>query len=363
MNKTAQILQDKVMSLIERGMHQPADDDEFDGLARAIFAFQYQECAAYRAYCLQRDHTPDTVRHWTEIPAVPTRAFKNAALACFPTEDAAAVFHTSGTTTGRPGQHCLQNTELYEAAIVPNFAAHLLPDGRGPLTMLVLTPSREESPHSSLSHMMACVIDRFGDGDSGYYVRQGTLRTDVLADRLADAQRTGQPVFLLGTAFAFVHWFEYCLAHKLGFELPPGSRVMETGGFKGRAKAIPKRKLYALIEQALHVPQTRIVDEYGMTELSTQFYDQTMRAGSPTDWKTVPPWARLRVIDPATGEESPREHKGMIRIWDLANLWSVLCVQTEDLGCRRGDGFELLGRVADAEVRGCSLNAEFLSVT
>jgi hypothetical protein len=30
-------------------------------------------------------------------------------------------------------------------------------------------------------------------------------------------------------------------------------------------------------------------------------------------------------------------------------------VQTEDLAVRRGDGFELLGRAAAAEPRGCSL--------
>jgi len=33
----------------------------------------------------------------------------------------------------------------------------------------------------------------------------------------------------------------------------------------------------------------------------------------------------------------------------------VLAVQTEDLGVRRDDGLELLGRVATATPRGCSL--------
>jgi hypothetical protein len=50
----------------------------------------------------------------------------------------------------------------------------------------------------------------------------------------------------------------------------------------------------------------------------------------------------------------------MIRICDLANLWSAMCIQTEDLGIANGNGFEILGRAAGAEVRGCSLNAEAL---
>jgi len=36
-------------------------------------------------------------------------------------------------------------------------------------------------------------------------------------------------------------------------------------------------------------------------------------------------------------------------------VYSVLAIQTEDLGIRRGTGFELLGRAAKAEPRGCSL--------
>jgi len=48
---------------------------------------------------------------------------------------------------------------------------------------------------------------------------------------------------------------------------------------------------------------------------------------------------------------------GLIRVFDLANIFSMMAVQTEDLGLRRGDGFELIGRAAKAEARGCSLMA------
>jgi hypothetical protein len=48
---------------------------------------------------------------------------------------------------------------------------------------------------------------------------------------------------------------------------------------------------------------------------------------------------------------------GLIRVFDLANVWSALAIQTEDLGIRRGAGLELLGRAAVAEPRGCSLMA------
>ena len=43
------------------------------------------------------------------------------------------------------------------------------------------------------------------------------------------------------------------------------------------------------------------------------------------------------------------------RVFDLANVFSVAAVQTEDLAIRRGGGFELIGRAQLAEPRGCSL--------
>jgi hypothetical protein len=48
---------------------------------------------------------------------------------------------------------------------------------------------------------------------------------------------------------------------------------------------------------------------------------------------------------------------GLIRVFDLANVFSVMAIQTEDLGVRRENGFELIGRAQLAEPRGCSLMA------
>jgi hypothetical protein len=61
------------------------------------------------------------------------------------------------------------------------------------------------------------------------------------------------------------------------------------------------------------------------------------------------------VISAETGEPVGEGQTGLIRVFDLANVWSVMAVQTEDLAIQRGAGFELLGRAAAAEQRGCSL--------
>ena len=63
------------------------------------------------------------------------------------------------------------------------------------------------------------------------------------------------------------------------------------------------------------------------------------------------------MISPETGREVRDGESGLLRVLDLANVWSVMAIQTEDLAVRRGVRFELLGRAAAAEPRGCSLMA------
>jgi hypothetical protein len=359
MNKTALELQQRVLDLIARGVAQPTSDDEFNALAQAVFGFQCEQCPVYRAYCERSKLTPDTVSHWKQIPAVPTSVFKDFAIACFPAEEAVAEFHTSGTTRQKSGRHLFRTLELYEAGIKPNFAAHLLPDNAR-LPMVVLTSSAQEALHSSLSHMMDVVRREFGEVESAYYVERGTLCLERLVPALQEAERTRQPVFLLGTAFAFVDLFDHLVQYDSTFQMADGSRAMDTGGFKGRSREVSKKDLYQRFEECLGLPPTRVVNEYGMTELSTQFYDQTLREGRQTDRKIAPPWSRVVIIDPGTGKEAKEGQRGLIRVYDLANLWSAMCIQTEDLGVAGGNGFEVLGRAAGAEVRGCSLTAEMM---
>jgi acyl-coenzyme A synthetase/AMP-(fatty) acid ligase len=324
-------LQQRVLAFINGGA------DGFEALALEVFAFQYGRNPVYRAYCDRQA----PVKHWKDIPAVPTSAFKDFAMTCFPVEEAVAEFHTSGTTREKAGKHYFKTLELYDAAIRPNFAAHLDPKN---LPALVLTPSPENAPYSSLAHMMGVVAP-----DAEYFLEDNTLLADRLRQRLCEMQWANQPVLLLGTAFALVNFFD----QDVKIEMPAGSRAMETGGFKGRSREVSKKELYRLFRERLGIEH--VVNEYGMTELSTQFYDEI----PGLDVKDVPHWSRVLIIDPATGTEArPGEH-GLIRIFDLANLWSAMCIQTEDLGIGYEDGrFEVLGRAAGVEVRGCSLDAE-----
>ena len=131
--------------------------------------------------------------------------------------------------------------------------------------------------------------------------------------------------------------------------------IVETGGFKGRTRQVPREELYALFTARLGVPVEHCYSEYGMSEMASQFYGRGL---DPT--KRGPHWVRTRAMDPLTGEDAAPGSPGLLRHYDLANFNSVLALQTQDQGTLTPDGFVLHGRAPDAEVRGCSLTVEEL---
>jgi len=337
-----------------------ADDARFDALARAVFAFQFAHCEPYRRFCAGRGRTPDTVEHWRAIPAVPTGAFKELALRSFPAHREAHVFRTSGTAAEQRGALHLDTLALYEASLLPSFRRGVLPElAPGARARLrILAPAPAEAPDSSLSHMFGVALAALGDAGSGFDVRGGALDVAGLLAALERACADDVPVALCGTAFAFVHLLDDLAGRGARLALPAGSRAMETGGFKGRSRELPREALYGGIADALGVPAQRIVNQYGMTELGSQFYDSVLcRPGEPRR-KLGPPWARVRVIDAETGADAAPGALGVVRIHDLANTGSVAAIETADLGRTRADGFEVVGREPGAEARGCSIAAD-----
>jgi hypothetical protein len=332
-------------------------DQRFDAHVRDIFAYQYAHNKPYRAFCDGRGVTPAAVTTWRDVPAVPTDVFKHVRLTCAP--QPTHTFRTSGTTQGARGEHHMGTTAVYAASLTGPFARFVTPDNARP-RILSLVPSPVDLPDSSLSFMVGQLAQ---DQDIVWGIQGGVFDHARIHAALDAACQASQPLMILGTAFAFAEAMEQAAGR--AWALPEGSRLMETGGFKGRTREVSREEFYSGLEAVFGVPAWACVAEYSMTELSSQAYTDTLRAhhlGQP--WQPArlhtPPWARMVIVDPLT--LTPLEEQGragLIRWIDLANTESVLAIQTSDLGIAHADGgVTLLGRAPDAELRGCSLTIE-----
>jgi len=332
----------------------PAGEEEFNRLALALFVWQREAVPIYRELCERRNAGPESIRDWRQIPTFPTSAFKAFEVSSIPAGERTRVFHSSGTTGQMPSRHFhhAESLSVYEASLLPWFQRHFFAAQPAPMKLLFLTP--EAAPHSSLVHMFTTVRRHFGAPDSAFTGRAeagGAWSLDLEQTLAVVREAVGEnrPLGLLGTAFSFVQLLDHLQSAGKRFALPGGSRVMETGGYKGRTRTVSKAQLRQMLARFMGVPSRQVLAEYGMSELSSQAYDNAAGVFH------FPPWARPCVISPETGAESGEGETGLLRVFDLANIASVMAVQTEDVAVRRGDGFELLGRAASAEPRGCSL--------
>jgi hypothetical protein len=351
----------ELLRTFELSVDSELDDRLFDELALATFRYQYARNRAFSAYCDRRGAQPDSVTHWTDIPPVPAAAFKVARLSVTDAEPD-AVFLTSGTTGGseQRGEHRIPDVSIYHASLLPNFRVRLLPDDER-MPMLSLVPHADDMTESSLAHMITHVMQRLGDLGSAHFATSARgIDSEALEKALHGHIAADEPVCLLGTSFSYVHWLEELRARRVSFRLPAGSRLMDTGGYKGRSREVPPAQMLDAYEQLLGIPAHACINEYGMTELCSQMYDASLtdRSSGRTVHlriKRPPPWLRVRIVDPVSLQALPAGQHGLVQLFDLANIGSVIAIQTEDMGVQEYGGYRVIGRAPGAVPRGCSI--------
>jgi len=331
-------------------------DAGFDELALALFAHQYAANAPFRSFCQRRGATVRNVKSWRDIPAVPIDAFKATELRCAPPAPTDRVFMTSGTTRAdMRGRHFHPRLDVYDLSMTRNFARRVM-RGVDRMPMGVLFPDEVAMPNSSLAHYLALAKSEFGTADSRYFMTPQGIDLPALWQTLEAAEHSGTPYALVGASHSFVHVMDALRASGRRFRLPAGSRVLDTGGYKGQSRDVPLDTFYADLSALLGVPRALCINMYGMTELSTQFYDDG-NAVVPSV-KSGPHWIRSRLVDPVTGRDVPPGERGILAHCDLANFNSVTTILTEDVGQAVDGGFLLLGRAEGVDAKGCSLAVE-----
>ena len=245
MSRTAQ--RARWVQRVVRFMDDPTGED-FGELALALHQWQRQHDPVIDALTV---HTPD---RWHDIPCVPVALFKQLPVGTVPADVDATIFRTSGTTGGGRGEHRMVDTRVYDHGAVAHYR-RCVADPPARIVALLSDPTL--TPDSSLSHMVRLFASP----------HQTSWHWNDAVDRgsLEHALAVGEPVFVATTAFALAEWLDGPVP-----ELPAGSVVMTTGGFKGRVHRLEGDVLYA--EARARLKPQRLVTEYGMTELSSQLW-------------------------------------------------------------------------------------------
>lgn len=312
-----------------------ADTASFDECCLEVFLFQYKNNQIYRQWCDHIDRPPAKVKTVAQVPFLPISFFKTheVVTTVFGPE---IVFESSGTTQSTASRHYIRDAGIYRRSFLEAF--RLFYGDASQYCILALLPSYLERGNSSLVYMVDELIKQSGHPYSGFYLYDH----DQLAQWLSELETAGQKTILLGVTYALLDFaaaFPQQLRHTM---------VIETGGMKGRKKEMTREEVHGILKKQWGLSDVH--SEYSMTELLSQAYAR--RDGR----FYCPPWMKILV----RGEDDPLEvsriGRGVINVIDLANVYSCAFIATDDAGILHDDGsFEVLGRVDNSDVRGCSL--------
>ena len=311
------------------------NQQSFAAMAFEIFNFQYRNNPVYRKWVDALHINPAIDGAITQIPFLPISFFKTHQLTV---SDALPeiIFTSSGTTGVQTSSHYVQTVEVYRRSFMAAF--RLFYGDPEEWAIIGLLPSYLERQGSSLVVMADELIKASNNTDSGFFL----YNFEQLKETLQRREKAGKKTWLIGVTYALIDFAEQ-------YPMPlQHTVVLETGGMKGRKKELTRMEVQAVLKEAFALPS--IHSEYGMTELLSQAY-----SSGDGNFK-CPPWMKMLVRD----EDDPLLVKtagvGALCIIDLANFNSCSFIATEDLGRLHADGsFEIMGRMDNSDVRGCSL--------
>jgi phenylacetate-coenzyme A ligase PaaK-like adenylate-forming protein len=311
------------------------DAADFDNRCLEMFRFQYDNNQIYRQWCDALGRTAGNVDSLEAVPFLPISFFKTnkVVTADF---DAAVVFESSGTTATTSSRHYVKDVAMYRQSFLQAF--HQFYGDPSDYCILALLPSYLERGGSSLVYMVNELISQSKHPDSGFYLHE----YEALAAKLSALERSGQQTILFGVTYALLDFAE---AHPMQLQ---NTTIIETGGMKGRKKEMTRWEVHQILQHQFGLKD--IHSEYSMTELLSQAY-------SAGDGKFhCPSWMKILVRSEDDPLEVKQQGRGVVNIIDLANVYSCSFIATDDAGILHHDGsFEVLGRVDNSDVRGCSL--------
>jgi len=322
---------------LEEKVFAISNEKELSIIALQVFQFQYHYNDLYRSYCKALGKSPETVKQITDIPFLPISFFKTHRVETTNFE-AEVIFKSSGTTATVTSHHYVKDAGLYVKSFSEGFQK-FYGDVRD-YCILGLLPSYLQRGNSSLVYMVNHLIKKTSHKESGFYLDE----FERLGATLKELEASGQKTLLIGVTYALLDFgsrFPQNLSNTI---------IMETGCMKGRGREMTKAELYERLKESFGV--SHIHSEYGMTELLSQAYG--------IDGKmSCPPWMKILLrdeTDPFAIYNLRELNTGAINIIDLANLYSCSFIATEDIGKTHSDGrFEVLGRMDNSDIRGCSL--------
>lgn len=318
-------------------------------------------CPEYARILESISFVPDTITHYKELPFLPVRLFKELSLKSVSDENIVKTMTSSGTSGQAVSKIYLDkatssNQQKAMVKIVNSFT------GSDRMPLILLDCPSVVKNRAMFSARGAGILGFSIFGAKKIYALDDEMKLDVEAlTEFLDKFR-GQKILLFGFTFmVWQHFYKELVRLKkegISFDLSNGI-LIHGGGWKKLAnEAVSPEAFHQSLKDVCGI--THIHDYYGMVEQTGCIYMQCecghLHASHFSD---------VIIRRPQDFQEASIGEKGIIQVVStIPQSYPGHSLLTEDEGIllgeddcpcgRKGKYFKVLGRLKNAEIRGCS---------
>lgn len=318
-------------------------------------------CPEYAAILRALSFDADSVRGYEELPFLPVRLFKEYALKSVADEAIVKTMTSSGTTGQQVSRIFLdRETSAAQSKVMTRIVGDFL--GKKRLPMIILDTSSVLKNRAMFSARGAGILGFSMFGRDRMYALDEEMKLDVAGLQAFLEKHAGEDIFLFG--FTFMIWKHFYQELKrladegVRLDLSRGTLIHGGGWKKLVSEAVSPESFRAALREVCGIE--RVYNYYGMVEQTGSIFMECeyghLHASAFSD---------VIIRNPADWSVQPQGEKGLIEVVScLPESYPGHVLLTEDEGVidgeddcpcgRKGKYFRVLGRIKDAEIRGCS---------
>ena len=318
----------------------------------------YQKCENYRKIVDKLNCNLSEIKNYTEIPFLPVRLFKEFDLKSIPTEEVFKTMTSSGTSGQAVSKIYLDKTTAANqqktlVKIVSDFT------GASRMPMLIIDSPSVIKNRNMFSARGAGILGFSIFGADRTYALDDDMNINIPVIEAFLEKHKGQKILLFG--FTFMIWqFFYKKLKELNIKLDLSNGILIHGGGCKKLvnEAVSKEEYKQSLNDVCGIKSVH--DYYGMVEQTGCVYMECeyghLHASIFSD---------VIIRNPRDFSIAKTGEKGLIQVCSLLpESYPGHSLLTEDEGIvlgeddcscgRKGKYFKILGRIKNAEIRGCS---------
>ena len=324
----------------------------------ALTAYHHAHCAPYARLLDGLGYDPAAVTSVADVPFIPVRMFKEYELLSVPRADVVKTMTSSGTSGQQVSKIFLdRTTAVNQTKVLVKIMSSFIGSKR--LPMLIIDSRSVVKDRALFSARGAGILGFSMFGAPVEYALDDAMQLDLPRVQAFLEAHRGVPILLFG--FTFMIWEHFwSVLDTAGIRLPIDQGVMiHGGGWKKLIElAVDNTAFKRGIETVTGV--RRVFNYYGMVEQTGSIFVEC-EAGH----LHAPIFSDVIIRDHRDFSVVPNGAEGLVQLLSLLpSSYPGHSILSEDRGrvlgeddcaCGRlGKRFEILGRIKNAEIRGCS---------